>query len=107
MIAEFFNKSKYVVSKISDQYEIKPDTAFTIYTIIVDSIKHTQPTLLSAKLVKTVGRDQTELPTIVTIVGQAFTATPALVDWDGKTSLYLKVLIDSVYPVLVPLVQKG
>lgn len=107
MIDEFFNKSKYTVSKISDQYEIKPDSAFTLYTVIVDSIKYTKPVSISAKLVKTTGRDQTELPTVVTVTGQAFTATPALADWDGKTSLQLKVILDGVYTVFVPLVQKG
>lgn len=107
MIDKFFDTSRYTVSLISDQYEIKPATSFTVYTIIIDSIKYTQPASLSAKLIKTIGRDQTELPTVVTITGQAFTATPALIDWDGKTSLSLKVLIDGIYTVLVPLVQKG
>lgn len=107
MINEFFNKSRFIVSKVSDQYEVKPGISFTLYTIIYDSITYVKPTTITASLVKVSGRDQVVLPTVVTVTGQSFSAAPALVDWDGSTSLMLRVVIDSTQIVLVPLVQKG
>ena len=107
MIDEFFNKHRYTVSKLTDQLDIKPDVAFTLPTFIVDTITFIKPTTVSAKLVKISGRDVIELPTVVTVTDQTFTAIPAVADWDGKVSLSLKVTIDGAHIVLVPLVQKG
>lgn len=107
MIDEFFNKHHYTVSKLTDQLDIKPDVAFTLPTFIVDSLTFIKPTIVTAKLIKVSGRDVVELPTVVTVVDQTFTATPSIVDWDGKVSLSLKVVIEDTYTVLVPLVQKG
>lgn len=107
MITEFFNKSKFSVSKLTDQVDITPDKAISLPTFIIDTLTFQKPTSISAKLVKTTGRDSMELPTVVTVVDQVFTATPLLVDWDGKTTLSLKVLVDGVYTIIVPLVQKG
>lgn len=107
MIDEFFNKHHYTVSKLTDQLDIKPDVSFTLPTFIVDSLTFIKPTTLTAKLIKMSGRDIIELPTVVTITEQTFVATPSVVDWDGKVSLSLKVVINDTYIVLVPLVQKG
>lgn len=107
MIDEFFNKHRYTVSKLTDQLDIKPDVSFTLPTFIVDSLTFIKPTIVTAKLIKISGRDTIELPTVVTVANQTFTATPSVVDWDGKVSLSLKVVIEDTYIVLVPLVQKG
>lgn len=106
MITEFFNKSRFSVSKLTDQIDIRPDVAFSLPTYIVDSITFAKPQVITAKLVKVIGRDTTELATVVTVVGQTFSATPALADWDGKTSLSIKIVIDGSV-VILPLVQKG
>ena len=111
LIDEFFNKSKYSVSKLTDQVEIKPDTLFSLPAFIIDTSSFTPPSLVSAKLIKTSGRDIVELATVITITGSintyTFSATPALVDWDAKTSLSLKVTIDGTETIIVPLVNKG
>jgi hypothetical protein len=111
LIDEFFNKSRFSVSKLSDQVEVKPDVLFSLPTFILDTISLAQATTVTAKLIKTTGRDITELPTVVTstLLGNtcSFSATPALVDWDGKTSLSLKVTVDLTNIVLVLLVNKG
>lgn len=107
MIDEFFNKKRYTVSKLTDQLDVRPDIAFSLPTYIVDALTFKKPSTVSAKLMKINGRDIVELPTVVSVVDQTFSATPALVDWDGKTSLSLKVLIDGTHSVIVPLVQKG
>jgi len=104
----FFNKSRFSVIPLTDQSVIAPDTEFTLITNIIDIIKFENPNSVTAVLQKVVGRDITVLPTVVTVADEySFTATPALVDWDGKTTLQLKVTIDAVNTVIVPLVNKG
>jgi len=111
LIDEFFNKSRFSVSKLSDQVEVKPNTLFSLPVYIIDMLQFTAPTTVSAKLIKSTGRDVIELATVVTTTGTGksytMSATPATLDWDGTTTLSLKVLINSVEIVVVPLVVKG
>lgn len=108
LTTEFFNKARFSVIKLTDQVDISPAVAFSIATTIIDSLKFIAPTAVTAVLQKVSGRNTTTLPTVVTVSGaHTFTATPALIDWDGTTTLQLKVTINTVNTVIIPLVIRG
>jgi hypothetical protein len=108
MTTEFFNKSKYIISKLSE-YEVKPDVAFTVPYFIWDSVSLVIPTTITAKLVKVDGRNTTELPTVVTVVkltdtSWSFSGTIAAVDWLVTQALSIKISVDgNVF--MIPMVK--
>lgn len=112
LTTEFFNTSKFLVTKLSEQLLVEPNVAMNIPAYILDMVGYTVPTSVTASLIKVVGRDQVVLPTVITVTNPItaiynFAGTPALLDWDGKTNLILKVIIDTTEVVYVPLVIKA
>ena len=92
---QFFNKTKWVLTKQSDPL-IKPDQSFSLPVYIIDSLGLDLPTTVTGQLVKTNGRTKTVLPTIVTVTDGkngnfTFTATPTSSDWSGADTLGLQV----------------
>lgn len=108
LTTDFFNKARFSVIKLTDQVEIIPNVQFSLATTILDSLKFTLPTTVTAVLQKVNGRATTTLPTVVTVSGNyTFIATPANSDWDGTSTLQMKVTIDTVNTVIIPLVIRG
>lgn len=104
----FFNKSRYVATRLTDQVDVAPGVSFTLPTAIYDVLTFAAPTTVTAVLQKVSGRDVTTLPTVITVTNTyKFTGTPALVDWDGKTSLQLKITVNLTNTLVIPLVIKG
>lgn len=104
----FFNKTRFSVVKLTDQVEIAPNTAFSLPTTILDTLSFKAPTTVTAVLQKVIGRATTTLPTVVTVTGTyIFSATPATLDWDGTTTLQMKITIDTVNTIILPLIIKG
>jgi hypothetical protein len=103
----FFNKTKFNVTKLSDQVEIKPDVLFSIPLIVMDAISFGEPKLLSATVIKSSGRDIVSLPTVLSVTGGEYNYVISGVilaaDWDGVVSISLKVIIDSDYTIVIPL----
>ena len=91
---EFFNKSKFLVMKLTDQLEVKPNVAFSLPTLIIDLLGKQAITSVTAKLVVQDGRNTTELADVVTVTGQTFSATP--ITWTGTGVLNLKVTINDI-----------
>lgn len=110
--SEFFNKSKFIVTKLSDQVEYKPDTQFVLPAFIIDGISYEEPTTITASLQTVNGRTVVDINTVVTVSKVAdrhytFSATPAAAEWTGAMTLQLKVTMDTEYITIVPLVVKG
>lgn len=103
----FFNKSKYSVTKLSDQVEFKPNVAFNLPLIIMDAISFEEPTSVTASLIKSSGRDIITLPTVVTVTGSKYnytaSGTVASTDWDGIVPISMKLLIDGTLTVFIQL----
>jgi len=103
----FFNKTKFSVTKLSDQVEIKPGVLFNIPLIVMDAISFSEPELLSATVIKSSGRDVVSLPTVLSVTGDKYnyviSGTILTVDWDGIVSISLKVIIDLDYTIVIPL----
>lgn len=96
---EFFNKTRWVVLKVSDQVAIKPDTAFTLPLVISDTLSLTFPVSVTATLIKTSGRTRTQLTDVVTITklsegSYTAAATILAASWNGTDSLTLNLVID-------------
>jgi len=106
----FFNKSKFIASKLVESIEIKPTIAFSIPLFIIDAVTYFEVISVTATIEKVDGRNITALPTVVTMTGTAFTYTAtgtiASLDWDGIVPLNLKIIADG-QTIIVPLVTKG
>jgi len=105
---EFFNKTKWVLTKQSDPL-IKPDTTFVLPIYIIDILGMQHPTTITASIIKISGRNKTILPTVVTATALGnglFTAgaTIVTVDWNGTEALNLNITVDGGDVVTLQLV---
>jgi len=105
LIDEFFNKSKFLVMKLTDQLEIKATAEFTLPTLIIDMIGSQTITSITGTLVVQDGRTTTELLDVVTVTDQTFSATPAT--WTGAGTLNLKVTVNGEYVQTIYLAGKA
>jgi hypothetical protein len=106
MITEFFNKSKFVVSKLSDQVVVTSDVPFSLPLYAVDILKYNEAIITNAIITKTSGRDTTILPVVCTINNNIVTATIPSASWNGLDNLQLSLTIgDDI--VTISLFNKG
>lgn len=103
----FFNKTKFSVTKLSDQVEVKPDVLFNVPLLIMDTMSFNEPTFISATIIKSSGRDILSLPTVISVTGTKYNYTVSgtilTIDWDGVISISLKLVINTDYTIVIPL----
>ena len=106
---EFFDKTKWTISKLTDSPLVKPDVQFSLNIKVMDQVKLVEPLTISGKLVKVSGRNKTELTATVSIVRvnqgtYTVTATPTALEWNGTDGLNLQFLVNSTDSISLPLV---